>query len=277
MVLNEHQVPDAPINDEPTTVPPVVHSEIQPVVEMIPAAPAIDGDAIPDRVGSPSPPRPSRPTRSELEAMFHHIMMELKYTHGRAIKQNHDSVAKYAQRFYQSSRLCPDESQASLCLHYLAGLKLEMQQACAVDIHGQSWNNLDALVRFSYGEEIRLQARSSSCNSSYNSRSSRPSQGFQPVGRSGKVAAIKSDSQKRSRSAADEAGPSGLRSCPHHANNQAKKPRGPLEDCPLYGKEGRLSEADKSLLSEWAICWYCRKGTHMAKDCPLKKKKDEPK
>ncbi|GAX85105.1 hypothetical protein CEUSTIGMA_g12525.t1 [Chlamydomonas eustigma] len=29
--------------------------------------------------------------------------------------------------------------------------------------------------------------------------------------------------------------------------------------------------------SEWAICWYCRKGTHMAKDCPLKKKKDEPK
>ncbi|GAX83822.1 hypothetical protein CEUSTIGMA_g11247.t1 [Chlamydomonas eustigma] len=81
MVLNEHQVPDAPINDEPTTVPPVVHSEIQPVVEMIPAAPAINGDAIPDRVGSPSPPRPSRPTRSELEAMFHHIMMELKYTH----------------------------------------------------------------------------------------------------------------------------------------------------------------------------------------------------
>ncbi|GAX84878.1 hypothetical protein CEUSTIGMA_g12299.t1 [Chlamydomonas eustigma] len=304
MVLNEHQVPDAPINDEPTTVPPVVHSEIQPVVEMIPAAPAINGDAIPDRVGSPSPPRPSRPTRSQLEAMFHHIMMELKYTHGnlsqlppesrvhvpvvhnnetpvpsvehdepiiistppenprvqtphlgrlpspsklthsffksvsdgthgadiaarfreilrwlrknrysveeelptfiddhsvhrfvseflenllktkqpliddelidavtrfvsgevrsrveiaramlvgRAIKQNHDSVAKYAQRFYQASRLCPDESQASLCSHYLAGLKLEMQQACAVDIHGQSWNNLDHLVRFSYG------------------------------------------------------------------------------------------------------------------------------
>ncbi|GAX85872.1 hypothetical protein CEUSTIGMA_g13288.t1 [Chlamydomonas eustigma] len=69
-------------------------------------------------------------------------------------------------------------------------------------------------------------------------------EGFQPVGRSGKVATIKSNSQKRSRSVADEAGPSGLRSCPHHANNynnQAKKPRGPPEDCPLYGKEGRLS------------------------------------
>ncbi|GAX83713.1 hypothetical protein CEUSTIGMA_g11138.t1 [Chlamydomonas eustigma] len=307
---------------------------------MIPAAPAINGDTIPDRVGSPSPPRPSRPTRSELEAMFHHIMRELKYTHGRlpspsklthsffksvsdgthgadiaarfreilrwlrknkysveeelptfiddhsvhkfvseflenllrtnqpliddelidavtrfvsgemrsrveiaramlvgrAIKQNHDSVAKYAQRFYQSSRLCPDESQASLCLHYLAGLKLEMQQACAVDIHGQSWNNLDALVRFSYGEEIRLQARSSSCTSSYNPRSSRTSQGFQPVGRSGKVAAIKSDSQKRSRSAADEAGPSGLRSCPIMPTTRLRSLEDPLRTAPCMAR-----------------------------------------
>jgi len=188
---------------------------------------------------------------------------------GRAIKQFQDSAAKYAQRFYQCSRLLLDESQASLCLHYLAGLKPELQQACAVDLQGNSWTNLDNLVKFSYGEEIRLQAKSTSFHSSQ-SRPSRPFQGFQTAGRTGKVAVIKD--QKRLRGS-DEAGPSGLRSqrpcqLPVHKDNPAKKPKSPPEECPFFGKEGKLSEGAKMVLSEYGLCWYCRRGCHLARDCP---------
>ncbi|GAX72917.1 hypothetical protein CEUSTIGMA_g372.t1 [Chlamydomonas eustigma] len=240
-VLTENQDIPAP----PAVTPPVVHSEIQPVVEMIPAAPAINGDTIPDRVGSPSPPRPSRPTRSELEAMFHHIMRESKYTHGRL-----PSPSKLTHSFFKSvsdgTHGADIAARFREILRWLRKNKYSVEEELPTFIDDHSVHKfvseflenllrtnqpliddelIDAVTRFISGE------------------------GFQPVGRSGKVAAIKSDSQKRSRSAADEAGPSGLRSCPHHANNQAKKPRGPPEDCPLYGKEGRLSEAEKSLLS----------------------------
>ncbi|GAX74077.1 hypothetical protein CEUSTIGMA_g1527.t1 [Chlamydomonas eustigma] len=289
---------------------------------MIPAAPAINGDAIPDRVGSPSPPRPSRPTRSELEAMFHHIMRELKYTHGNlsqlppesrvhvpVVHDNETPVPSvdHDEPFIISS---PPENHRVQTPHLgrlpsPSKLTHSFFKSVSDGTHGADiaarfreilrWLRKN---RYSVEEELPTFIDDHSVHKFVSEflenllRTNQPliddelidavtrfvsGEGFQSVGRSGKVAAIKPDSQKRSRPAADEAGPSGLRSCPHHANNQAKKPQGPPEDCPLYGKEGRVSEAEKSLLSEWAIFWYCRKGTHMAKDCPLKKKKDEPK
>jgi len=95
-------------------------------------------------------------------------------------------------------------------------------------------------------------------------------EGFQTAGRTGKVAVIKD--QKRLRGS-DEAGPSGLRSqrpcqLPVHKDNPAKKPKSPPEECPFFGKEGKLSEGAKMVLSEYGLCWYCRRGCHLARDCP---------
>ena len=54
----------------------------------------------------------------------------------RSIVHENDSPAKYAQRFQQCSRLLPDESQSSLCQHYLAGLHPSLRQRCALDRMG---------------------------------------------------------------------------------------------------------------------------------------------
>ncbi|GAX78850.1 hypothetical protein CEUSTIGMA_g6288.t1 [Chlamydomonas eustigma] len=106
---------------------------------------------------------------------------------GRELKQGPDSAAKYAQRFFQCSRLIPDECQVSLCLHYLAGLNPELKQACTLDRDGNERQSLSSLVKYSYGEELRLNARSAA------HAPSRPvfrpsSQGFQSS--KGRVAAI---------------------------------------------------------------------------------------
>ncbi|GAX84379.1 hypothetical protein CEUSTIGMA_g11801.t1 [Chlamydomonas eustigma] len=221
MVLTKNQDIPAP----PAVTPPVVHSEIQPVVEMIPAAPAINGDAIPDRVGSPSPPRPSRPTRSELEAMFHHIMRELKYTHGRL-----PSPSKLTHSFFKSvsdgTHGADIAARFREILRWLRKNKYYVELPTFIDDHS---------VHKFVSEFLENLLRTN-----------------QPLIDDELIDAVT-----------------------RFVSGEAKKPRGPPEDCPLFGKEGRPSEAEKALLSEWAICWYCRKGTHMAKDCPMKKKKDD--
>ncbi|GAX84686.1 hypothetical protein CEUSTIGMA_g12107.t1 [Chlamydomonas eustigma] len=73
---------------------------------------------------------------------------------GRELKQGPDSAAKYAQRFFQCSRLIPDECQVSLCLHYLAGLNPELKQACTLDRDGNEWQSLSSLVKYSYGVPV---------------------------------------------------------------------------------------------------------------------------
>jgi hypothetical protein len=40
--------------------------------------------------------------------------------------------------------------------------------------------------------------------------------------------------------------------------NPAKKPKGPQEECPYYGKEGKLTEGSKMVLGVYGLCWYCR-------------------
>ena len=71
-------------------------------------------------------------------------------------------MAKYNERFYQRSRRLPQESQASLCLHYLAGLNSELRTLCCMDRDNKRWDSLHALVTFTLAEEERLNMKASS-------------------------------------------------------------------------------------------------------------------
>ena len=93
----------------------------------------------------------------------------------RSIVQENDSPAKYAQRFQQSSRLLPDESQSSLCQHYLAGLHPSLRQRCALDRDGNTWHSLQALIKCSYAKDIRLSHFTDRCVTQ-----NRVKQGFTP-------------------------------------------------------------------------------------------------
>jgi len=71
------------------------------------------------------------------------------------IVQGPDSVSVYSQRFLDVSRLCPSESQVSLCKHYIQGLKPVLRGLCCVNRDGDEWTSLSALIKFSANEERR--------------------------------------------------------------------------------------------------------------------------
>ncbi|GAX81149.1 hypothetical protein CEUSTIGMA_g8582.t1 [Chlamydomonas eustigma] len=54
-------------------------------------------------------------------------------------------------------------------------------------------------------------------------------------------------------------------------NKHVRELKTPPEKCPLWGYTKSLGPAEKALLSEYGICWYCRKSTeHKANTCPQK-------
>ena len=86
-------------------------------------------------------------------------MVALSELHGGHIRQEGtESAAQYTQRFISRAVALPDESQASLCLFYLHGLKLELQKQCLLDKNGKHWDHLDHLIEFTYAEEEKLNA-----------------------------------------------------------------------------------------------------------------------
>jgi hypothetical protein len=75
---------------------------------------------------------------------------------GGKVTQGASSVAKYNESFYQRARLLPNETQESLCLHYLSGLKPELGTLCCLDRDNKRWTSLHDLVTFTLAEEERL-------------------------------------------------------------------------------------------------------------------------
>ncbi|GAX74321.1 hypothetical protein CEUSTIGMA_g1770.t1 [Chlamydomonas eustigma] len=54
-------------------------------------------------------------------------------------------------------------------------------------------------------------------------------------------------------------------------NKHVRELKIPPEKCPLWGYTKSLGPAEKALLSEYGICWHCRKSTeHKANTCPQK-------
>ena len=78
-----------------------------------------------------------------------------------AITQGTDPVAKYVERFCQRSRQLPGESQASLCLYFISGLKPTLRAQCCLDRDNTRWVSLSALIQFSLAEEERFNMVSS--------------------------------------------------------------------------------------------------------------------
>jgi hypothetical protein len=66
-----------------------------------------------------------------------------------------ESAAKYSERFLQRSRILPNESQSSLCHHFLSGLSPSLRQLCCLDRNNNRWEHLLDLIRFTYAEEER--------------------------------------------------------------------------------------------------------------------------
>ena len=79
-----------------------------------------------------------------------HDLIEGKVTQGMS------PVAKYNEQFHQKARLLPNESQESLCFHYLRGLTPELRSRCCLDRNNNRWSSLNDLVTFTLDEEERL-------------------------------------------------------------------------------------------------------------------------
>jgi hypothetical protein len=210
-----------------------------------------------------------------LEALVHFVMGEVRSTatialedlmSGR-VKQGSDPAAKYAEKFFQRSRILVHESQSSLCQHFLAGLNPDLRVLCCLDRDNHEWTSLHALVRYTFAEELRLKMRNPTPDpvhapphvpdKQWSKRkdewtSSRPNKFRRLETPAGTVASLKSP------------GPSG----------PSLRQR-PVTECPLFGKasskEAPLTEEDRKVLKAWGLCWFCKKDRHLAKDCPSKK------
>ena len=176
----------------------------------------------------------------------------------RKISQADDPVPRYAQRFLQASRQLPNESQASLCAHYLAGLRPVLRQRCILDRDGNTWHTLDSLIKYSFSEAIRLNADSSPVQSL-------PKQGYTPARRDrGRAAPAVGDKKRKPE------GPPGPPN-PGPGRSESRQHKAPPEKCPYYKFVGKLTQAGKMSLSEFGLCWYCRGAVHNATECPDKR------
>lgn len=99
--------------------------------------------------------------------------------HEGEVRQGKDeATARYAQRFMAKARvLLNTESQPSLCRLYLAGLKSGLQEMCLLTKENERWQDLNALIQFSYGEEERFNLRSKLTKSRFTSAGTRMHQG----------------------------------------------------------------------------------------------------
>ncbi len=174
-----------------------------------------------------------------------------------------EPVATYAERFFQRSRLLPSESQASLCRHYIAGLLPDLRRLCALDRDGREHTVLTKLAQFSFAEETRLKIVSPSSFPSSGTKRPQWIEGFRPFKKSRPFSSsVPASGAGSSRDVATAAAVISLRDRP-------------VEECPLFKKQtskaNPLTPADRAVLSDWAICYYCKAGRHAAKDCPCKK------
>lgn len=182
------------------------------------------------------------------------------------VVQGKDTVGVYAEKFQQVSRLLSCESQVSLCKHYVAGLSSDMKARCCLDRDGKEWTNLSALIQFSFAEDVRAQAIARMLGKAPHAlrhaqdAAQEAAWKKQKNSRGSAVAAVGSSA---SRTPAAQQAPGPVRYNPP-AN------LGPVENCPAFGVEGKLTpEARKQLRDHW-VCTYCRKARHAVQLCPVK-------
>jgi hypothetical protein len=192
------------------------------------------------------------------------------------VLQGSDSVARYSERFNQRARVLVHESQASLCKHYVAGLHPALRRLCVLDRDGKEWESVHALQQFALVEELRLTY--TPVLPTYAAPPVRPhshpsaSRSAPPVVRPSQWRP--SPDNKRPRAASASLAP------PCKRVPAVGKPQGCLDQfwgadlagCEFFGVDGPLTEGMRKVLREWGICFWCRRGQHLAGSCPHKGK-----
>ena len=66
-----------------------------------------------------------------------------------------ERVQEYTQRFRDIIRDARDMSQGEMISWYVHGLPTQLRKACGTDANGRDWTQLDALIEFVQGQEVR--------------------------------------------------------------------------------------------------------------------------
>lgn len=195
-----------------------------------------------------------------------------------AIIQGNDAAATYAEKFHQRARLLLHESQASLCAHFLKGLKPSLRKLCSLDRDYNTWQSLRNLVACSFAEERKQAFLEPTLDTPVPATRYHRYTHSRPAHFSQRISGHK---QPR-----DAAGPSGTAAAAMGSgeaapSRPAKRPVPPerslpIERCPLFGLISDvkgLTKEQRDIMGLWGLCFYCHKGRHNAEVCPCKQHK----
>lgn len=213
----------------------------------------------------------------------------------RIVQQQGETVAAYAERFQAIARKLPMESDASMCRHYVRGLQPHLAERCCVDKDDNEWSSLPALIKHSLAQDLRVQTvrhirslqgttHGSKGRFFDKNRSNRSPQDQaqahvamdvdEAVVTAAPVTVLQGPMAESDNPYTDRR-PLTWDSVPKYAHVKGKPlqaPPGlrPVEECPAYNCPGSLRDKfkERSLLSAWFMCPFCRKGRHSADDCP---------
>jgi hypothetical protein len=214
------------------------------------------------------------------------------------VQQQGESVAKYSERFLTVARKLPNESEVSLCRHYVRGLLPHLAERCCVDREDNEWSSLSALVKCSLSQDLRVQtvrqlralhapsnpgARNRSFHKHHGTRTPQGQQEQAHVAMDvtpdATAAPVVSGNEPQGRMTQAEnpyldGRPRDWETVPKyiHVKNEAMNvPAGlrPPKECPAYDCEGQLKDRirERTLLSAWYLCPFCRKERHSPENC----------
>lgn len=202
------------------------------------------------------------------------------------ITQGSDSAPQYASRFLNIARVLPNETQDSLCKHYITGLTPALRVRSCLTRENKEWTDLMDLMQFSYSEEYRMSLDTTALPPSMPAREGfrhHNKWGKNNAGRHKPASSTDGTVATITAPAAPAATPPGARAklSPHveafsAANRKAIFDTAPVPElvakhisqCPVKSAPGQhLTPAERIILKQWGICAYCRIGRH-PRPCP---------
>lgn len=216
---------------------------------------------------------------------------------------------RYSERYMDTARRCPDESERSLCKYFIRGLLPHLTSACCLDDRNREWQCLPDLIDYSIKQEDRMTAARSArevrqtltmlqstakAKPNFDRSRSRPSQNHAQA-----HAAMEVEGQGTAAPVIETKPMTGILSEEDNPYVDRKsKPRtweqvarynrdnGPLlnqipvriaelrpvEECPAFDVRGLLKAQPraKALLAMWFVCPLCRRDRHDPSACPRK-------
>jgi len=204
---------------------------------------------------------------------------------GGKVQQGSEAAGRYAQRFFARSRLLLNESQQSLCKHFILGLKPELRVKCCLDRDNKEWQSLYDLVQYTLAEEVRLNmsrsldsrdadfspaAPASAPFRQYTKKHFTPAPGQGSAKRRREDGSVAAAAPAAASGGANPSSSSGAVAAAAPDSRRSERER-PVTECPLYGlrtsADSPLTAEQKQILRKWGVCWRCKRARHLAKDC----------